>query len=144
MKDNEQVLVDADELIKLVNTAEKLSKKLMEIKEVLKDQKYRVKKSTVEPSEVVEKCLQSAGVSNYVFYSRNRSRKVVRCRAIISYILRSYTELNLKKIAEYAGVGNHATVLSHLRKIERDIRLDPETNALTRETFGLLNIKLDL
>lgn len=72
------------------------------------------------------------------FKSESRVRSIALPRQVAMYLIRKYTPLNLKEIANYFGGKDHSTVLHAIKKIE----LALETDSKTRESVEAIQNQL--
>jgi len=55
-----------------------------------------------------------------------RKKEFVRAREVASYLLKKYTLLTLKEIAEHVGLNDHTSSLYHIRKVSGFIEIDKD------------------
>jgi chromosomal replication initiation ATPase DnaA len=70
---------------------------------------------TLKPTRIVEYVNQRFEVNIGV---RSRKQNIVFARQVCMHLLRKFTRLSLKEIAEYAGVTDHATVMHGLKRLD--------------------------
>ncbi|GIW80653.1 MAG: hypothetical protein KatS3mg105_2460 [Gemmatales bacterium] len=73
-----------------------------------------------------------------ILRSPARDRRVVRARQVGMYLARQLTGLSLSNIGARFGGRDHATVLHACRKVQRDIRDDPQLNGVVEDMAGTL------
>ena len=64
---------------------------------------------------------------------KTRKREWARAREVASYLLKKYTLLTLKEIAEHVGLNDHTSSLYHIRKVSGFIEIDNEFKSMMDE-----------
>jgi chromosomal replication initiator protein len=72
------------------------------------------------------------------FKSTSRAARVVLPRQIAMYLIRKYTTLGLKEIAQYFGGMDHSTILHACSKIEKKLETDVELREAVEAVQNLL------
>lgn len=93
---------------------------------------YRKVYKIIEPRVIVD-IIKSR--YNIDIKKRTRKQEYIDARILASYFLYKYTLLSLKRIGEYSGVKDHATVLYHIKKVRSlmDVYKDYEANVRSIE-----------
>jgi chromosomal replication initiator protein len=80
------------------------------------------------------------GLSPEDLLSTKRKADVLLARQAAIYLMRENTGISLKKIGEIFGGKDHATVINSVRRIEKEIEVDPELkNALSEIMSNVRN-----
>ena len=64
---------------------------------------------------------------------KTRKRTYARAREVASYLLKKYTLLTLKEIAEHIGLKDHTSALYHIRKVSGFLEIDKEFKSMMDE-----------
>jgi chromosomal replication initiation ATPase DnaA len=64
---------------------------------------------------------------------KTRKRAYARAREVASYLLKKYTLLSLKEIAEHIGLKDHTSALYHIRKVSGFLEIDKEFKLMMDE-----------
>jgi len=88
----------------------------------------------MEAEYIVNKIMEYRHLDNSILTTSTRRSEVALSRKLISFFLRKYTTLSLKKIAAYSGVTDHATVVYHISEINDKISIDKTFQNLIYET----------
>ncbi len=75
----------------------------------------------IAASTIVAEVCRSLGVDLSDFMGKGRHPRVVLARSVTSFICRKLTTLSFPEIARAMGRGNHSTVITAHRRIERDL-----------------------
>ena len=78
---------------------------------------------SVNPVTVLTVIKEHFGVDVNV---KTRKREWARAREVASYLLKKYTLLSLKEIAEHVGLNDHTSSLYHIRKVSGFLEIDKE------------------
>lgn len=78
------------------------------------------KASSLTPEKIIEKVSKRYGVSAEDIKGENRSKEISLARHITMYLMRKTIDMSLPKIGKVLD-RNHATVISSIKKIEREI-----------------------
>jgi len=80
------------------------------------------------------------GLASEDLVSAKRKADVLLARQAAIYLMRENTGISLKKIGEIFGGKDHATVINSVRRIEKEIEVDPELkNALSEIMSNVRN-----
>lgn len=85
---------------------------------------------SVNPVTVLKVIKDHFGVDVNV---KTRKREWARAREVASYLLKKYTLLTLKEIAEHVGLTDHTSSLYHIRKVSGFIEIDNEFKSMMDE-----------
>ena len=72
---------------------------------------------------------------------QRKTRDTAYARQISMYLIRKLTNLSLKDIGSYYEGRDHTTVLSSIRKVERNIESSPDVNKIIRDITSNINSK---
>lgn len=64
---------------------------------------------------------------------KTRKKTYARAREVASYLLKKYTLLTLKEIAEHVGLTDHTSSLYHIRKVSGFIEIDNDYKLMMDE-----------
>lgn len=64
---------------------------------------------------------------------KTRKKEFARAREVASYLLKKYTLLSLKEIAEYVGLTDHTSSLYHIKKVSGFLEIDKEFKLMMDE-----------
>jgi chromosomal replication initiation ATPase DnaA len=64
---------------------------------------------------------------------KTRKREYARAREVASYLLKKYTLLSLKEIAEHIGLKDHTSALYHIKKVSGFLEIDKEFKLMMDE-----------
>jgi chromosomal replication initiation ATPase DnaA len=78
---------------------------------------------SINPVTVVTVIKDHFGVDVNV---KTRKKEYSRAREVASYLLKKYTLLSLKEIAEHVGLTDHTSSLYHIRKVSGFIEIDKD------------------
>ena len=85
---------------------------------------------SVNPITVLTVVKEHFGVDVNV---KTRKRTYARAREVASYLLKKYTLLTLKEIAEHIGLKDHTSALYHIRKVSGFLEIDKEFKSMMDE-----------
>lgn len=95
--------------------------------------------SAITPDSVIEHVARYHNISVEDIKNGRRTGEIVKPRQLAMYIIRETTNLSLPEIGKELGGKNHSTVLHSIRKIEDEIKQDPNTAKIIAELIE--NIK---
>ena len=72
-------------------------------------------------------------IDKNLLVSKNRSEAVVKARHVLIALLRKNTSLSLNQIGLFLGGRSHSTILSSLKKVERNEDLSTDLDKLVLE-----------
>ena len=93
------------------------------------------------PEAIIAETSRYYGISEEDIRGQRRSKNTAMARQAAMYLIRSLTNLSLVDIGEQFENRNHSTVLSSIRKVEEQIKSDPETAAAIRDITSNLNAR---
>lgn len=95
---------------------------------------------------IIERTCAALGVQSSELMAKGRHKRVVLARAVVVLLAREYTNLSFPEIAKALARPNHSTVITALRRIERQIAGDePPELGLPGGLHGLLDgLRLEL
>ena len=82
------------------------------------------KLSKLSANEILLETINYNNLTLNSINSESRSKRVVECRQVIMYLLKYYKKMSLAEIGRTVGGRNASTVLSSLKKIEREISIN--------------------
>ena len=85
---------------------------------------------SVNPVSVLTIVKENFGVDVNV---KTRKREYARAREVASYLLKKYTLLSLKEIAEHIGLKDHTSALYHIKKVSGFLEIDKEFKLMMDE-----------
>jgi len=94
---------------------------------------YRKVYKIIEPIVIVDIIKSRYNIN---IKKKTRKQEYIDARILASYFLYKYTLLSLKRIGEYVGVKDHATVLYHVKKVRSlmDVYKNYEDNVKSIDT----------
>jgi hypothetical protein len=92
------------------------------IKEMFKKQS----EYTPTPEDIISETAKYISISPEEIKSQRRTRNTAQARHISMYLIRTLTTFSLNDIGEFYDGRDHSTVLSSIRKVERDIKSSSE------------------
>jgi chromosomal replication initiator protein len=95
--------------------------------------------SAITPETVMEHVARYHNITVEDIKNGRRTGEIVKPRQLAMYIIRETTNLSLPEIGKELGGKNHSTVLHSIRKIEDEIKQDPNTAKIIAELIE--NIK---
>lgn len=93
------------------------------------------------PEAIIAETSRYYGIPEEDIRGQRRSKTTTMARQTAMYLIRSLTNLSLVDIGEQFDNRNHSTVLSSIRKVEDQLRADPETISSIRDITSNLNAK---
>ena len=111
---------------------------LSSVKRAIKDV-IRIGVFVPTPEAIIAETSRYYGISEEDIRGQRRGKNIAMARQISMYLIRSLTNLSLVDIGEQFENRNHSTVLSSIRKVEDQIKSDPETAAAIRDITSNLN-----
>lgn len=87
-------------------------------------------KKPVTPELIIETVEKQFGLKENDLKSTKKTRDIAYPRQMAMYIIKELTDFNLTKIGQVFGGKDHTTVIHAIRKIEQDIKNDPNTRAI--------------
>ena len=85
---------------------------------------------SINPVTVLTVVKEQFGVDVNV---KTRKRDYARAREVASYLLKKYTLLSLKEIAEHVGLTDHTSSLYHIRKVSGFLEIDKDFKLMMDE-----------
>lgn len=102
------------------------------VKRAIKDV-VRIGTFVPSPQRIIRESARYFSLNEEDLRGQNRSKNTAMARQIAMYLIRTLTNLPLKDIGAEFGDRNHSTVLSSIRKVEEQIKDDPDTAAYVRD-----------
>ena len=93
------------------------------------------------PEAIIAETSRYYGIPEEDIRGQRRSKNTAMARQVAMYLIRSLTNLSLVDIGEQFENRNHSTVLSSIRKVEDQIKSDPDTAAAIRDITSNLNAR---
>ena len=87
-------------------------------------------KKPVTPELIIETVEKQFGLKENDLKSTKKTRDIAYPRQMAMYVIKELTDFNLTKIGQVFGGKDHTTVIHAIRKIEQDIKNDPNTRAI--------------
>ncbi len=97
------------------------------------EEKQRFSISIKTPEDLVLFVSNKHQVDKELLFSKNRTERVSNARHVLVGLLRKHTDMSLKQIGIYLGNRSHSTVLSSLKKLEKNSDLLAGVNSLDNE-----------
>jgi len=97
------------------------------------EEKQRFSISIKTPEDLVVFVSNKHQVDKELLFSKNRTERVSNARHVLVGLLRKHTDMSLKQIGIYLGNRSHSTVLSSLKKLEKNSDLLAGVNSLDNE-----------
>lgn len=128
-----------------IRQIEGVIKKLTAYKEILNDviTTASVKKAIEDvsktgadipsPEKIIKETAKYYTIAPEEIRGQNRSKNITEARQVAMYLMRSLTNLSLIDIGREFEGRNHATVLSSIRKIEEQLKLDTAMSSKIRD-----------
>lgn len=91
-----------------------------------------VRERMITLGDIEEAVLGQFSISSQELHSKTRKRVILVPRQIGMYLARQLTSHSLSEIGQYFGKRDHVTVLYGIRKIEHEMKKDPEFAGLVR------------
>ena len=108
------------------------------VKRAIKDV-IRIGTFIPSPDFIIKETANYFNLTEEDLRGQNRSKNVAAARQISMYLIRTLTNLSLKDIgAEYED-RNHATVLASIRKVEAQLKADPDMAGTVRDITSNIN-----
>jgi chromosomal replication initiator protein len=108
------------------------------VKRAIKDV-IRIGTFIPSPGFIIKETANYFSLTEEDLRGQNRSKNVAAARQISMYLIRTLTNLSLKDIgAEYED-RNHATVLASIRKVESQLKADPDMAGTVRDITSNIN-----
>jgi chromosomal replication initiation ATPase DnaA len=98
----------------IIHHMNSLAKKMSEVKEGFYD---------LKPVDIVTEIQDYFGLD---ITTKTRKKEYIEARILASYFLKTFTRLSLNSIAEYVGVGDHTTVIHHVKTVRNHIKTEPD------------------
>ena len=92
-----------------------------------------------KPEDIIEETARYYQIKVDEIKGQRRTKNVTMARHVSIYLIRTLTNLSLNDIGTYYEDRNHATVLSSIKKIEKNIDLDPDLSAAIRDITSNIN-----
>ena len=83
-------------------------------------------KKTLNLSYIVDIVAEHYELTSQEIFSKNRSAKIAYSRHIAIYLCKKYLDMSLTEIGKSIGGRDHATVMNSIKRIEKDIKTDPD------------------
>ncbi len=83
-------------------------------------------KKTLNLSYIVDIVAEHYELTSQEIFSKNRSAKISYSRHIAIYLCKKYLDMSLTEIGKSIGGRDHATVMNSIKRIEKDIKTDPD------------------
>jgi hypothetical protein len=80
-------------------------------------------------------------VSENYHTRKTRKREIVFARQVAMYLIKKHTKLSLKKIGEYFGGKDHATVLHSVKTIDNLMEVDRQIKATVKDIDKIVTFK---
>ncbi len=106
--------------------------------QVLKDIISPDENKVVTADDIINTVAEHFDISPDDIKSSKRSQKISYPRQIVMYLCRDMTSLTLAGIAKFLGKSDHTTVINGVKKIEKEM----QTNEDTQNTLAVLKKKL--
>ena len=103
---------------------------------VLKDIISPNQKRTITPELIINTVAEHFDLTTADLIGNKRSSKIAYPRQIAMYLCRHMTDTTLKIIGDSLGGRDHTTIMSGIRRIEKEV----DTSDETREIINILNI----
>ena len=113
---------------------------LSSVKRAIKDV-IRIGVFIPTPEAIIAETSRYYGIPEEDIRGQRRSKNTAMARQVAMYLIRSLTNLSLVDIGEQFENRNHSTVLASIRKVEDQIKSDPETAASIRDITSNLNAR---
>lgn len=107
--------------------------------QVLKDIISPNEKKIITPEYIINVVSEHFDVTPENIKSSKRSEKITRPRQIVMYLLREMADYKYQQIAQVLGKKDHTTIMSGVKKIEKDMKDSPEL----QNTINVLKKKLN-
>ncbi|MCC8076730.1 MAG: chromosomal replication initiator protein DnaA [Oscillospiraceae bacterium] len=91
------------------------------------------------PEDIIKETALYYQISVEEIKGQRRSKNIAMARHISIYLIRELTNLSLKDIGAYYEDRNHSTILSSIKKIEKDIKTDSEISGIIRDITSNIN-----
>ncbi|MCD8256552.1 MAG: chromosomal replication initiator protein DnaA, partial [Oscillospiraceae bacterium] len=91
------------------------------------------------PEDIIKETALYYQISVEEIKGQRRSKNIAMARHISIYLIRELTNLSLKDIGAYYEDRNHSTILSSIKKIEKDIKTDQEISGIIRDITSNIN-----
>ncbi len=110
------------------------------VKRAIKDV-VRVGVYVPTPEVIITETARYFGQSEEDLRSQRRSKNTAMARQVAMYLIRRLTNMSLVDIGEEFEHRNHSTVLSSIRKVEDQLKKDPDTAASVRDITSNINAR---
>lgn len=97
-------------------------------KKVLKD--FIVSKKDITVGDILKLTATYLDIPLRDITSKKRSKKISLCRQIAMFLSKKYTNMTLKEIGNQFNGRSHATVLTSIKKIEKNMMDDPSLKSI--------------
>ena len=106
---------------------------------VLKDIISPNQKRTITPELIINTVAEHFDLTTADLIGNKRSSKIAYPRQIAMYLCRHMTDTTLKIIGDSLGGRDHTTIMSGIRRIEKEV----DTSDETREIINILKKKIN-
>ena len=107
--------------------------------QVLKDIISPNETKIITPENIINVVSEHFDVTPENIKSSKRSEKITRPRQIVMYLLREMADYKYQQIAQILGKKDHTTIMSGVKKIEKDLKDSPDL----QNTINVLKKKLN-
>ncbi len=96
------------------------------VEEALKDMIYPDKPKMITPTIIIQVVAEHYGVNAGDITSKKRNAEFSFPRQVVMYLCRELTEVSLPNIAKILDKKDHTTIMHGVKKIEEQMKTDPE------------------
>lgn len=108
------------------------------VKRAIKDV-IRIGTFIPSPQLIIKETARRYSLTEEDLRGQNRSKNTATARQISMYLIRTLTNLSLKEIGAEYEARNHSTVLASIKKIEEQIKSDPNMASIVRDITSNIN-----